>query len=241
MVDSDENKAETEVTLLSAERVKVAAKVGLAAAATKAKLFADHEEREIQRLSANIINHQLKRLELKLKQFAEVETFLMKECEQVERTGQRFVAERARMLGVQFGAAGVSSPASLRGVIPPVVNNNRVSSPASRPNVISPPPSQPSVSGYGNNQPLHPHMSYVPRQSMFGLGQRVPLSAIQQQQQQLASTTSSNAMFNGPSNAQASLSHPMMRPVDDACSLWILDMLTRLVFTATLGVTSHFT
>ena len=59
MVDSDENKAETEVTLLSAERVKVAAKVGLAAAATKAKLFADHEEREIQRLSANIINHQV--------------------------------------------------------------------------------------------------------------------------------------------------------------------------------------
>ncbi|XP_022940007.1 SWI/SNF complex subunit SWI3C-like [Cucurbita moschata] len=214
----DENKAETEVTLLSAERVKVAAKVGLAAAATKAKLFADHEEREIQRLSANIINHQLKRLELKLKQFAEVETFLMKECEQVERTGQRFVAERARMLGVQFGAAGVSSPASLPGVIPPVVNNNRVSSPASRPNVISPPPSQPSVSGYGNNQPLHPHMSYVPRQSMFGLGQRVPLSAIQQQQQQLASTTSSNAMFNGPSNAQASLSHPMMRPVTGSSS-----------------------
>lgn len=59
VVNSDENKAETEVTLLSAERVKVAAKAGLAAAATKAKLFADHEEREIQRLSANIINHQV--------------------------------------------------------------------------------------------------------------------------------------------------------------------------------------
>lgn len=44
---------------LSAEKVKAAAKAGLAAAATKAKLFADHEEREIQRLSANIINHQV--------------------------------------------------------------------------------------------------------------------------------------------------------------------------------------
>jgi SWI/SNF related-matrix-associated actin-dependent regulator of chromatin subfamily C len=44
---------------LSAEKVKAAAKVGPAAAATKAKLFADHEEREIQRLSANIINHQV--------------------------------------------------------------------------------------------------------------------------------------------------------------------------------------
>lgn len=60
--NSDENKAETEATLLSSERVKVAAKAGLAAAATKAKLFADHEEREIQRLSANIINHQVSQL-----------------------------------------------------------------------------------------------------------------------------------------------------------------------------------
>ncbi|KAG4142343.1 hypothetical protein ERO13_D06G123350v2 [Gossypium hirsutum] len=44
---------------LSAEKVKAAAKAGLAAAAMKAKLFANHEEREIQRLSANIINHQV--------------------------------------------------------------------------------------------------------------------------------------------------------------------------------------
>lgn len=44
---------------LSAEKVKAAAVAGLAGAATKAKLFADHEEREIQRLSANIINHQV--------------------------------------------------------------------------------------------------------------------------------------------------------------------------------------
>ncbi|XP_052201383.1 SWI/SNF complex subunit SWI3C isoform X2 [Diospyros lotus] len=47
-----------EVTPLSAEKVRCAAKAGLSAASTKAKLFADHEEREIQRLSANIVNHQ---------------------------------------------------------------------------------------------------------------------------------------------------------------------------------------
>lgn len=64
--NSDENKAETEATLLSSERVKVAAKAGLAAAATKAKLFADHEEREIQRLSANIINHQVPQLKFSM-------------------------------------------------------------------------------------------------------------------------------------------------------------------------------
>jgi hypothetical protein len=44
---------------ISSETVKNAAICGLSAAATKSKLFADQEEREIQRLSATIINHQV--------------------------------------------------------------------------------------------------------------------------------------------------------------------------------------
>ncbi|KAF8405698.1 hypothetical protein HHK36_007775 [Tetracentron sinense] len=47
------------VAPLATERVKAAAKFGLAAAAMKSKLFADHEEREIQRMAASIINHQV--------------------------------------------------------------------------------------------------------------------------------------------------------------------------------------
>lgn len=50
---------EGRITPLSAEKVKDAAKAGLSAAAMKAKLFSDHEEREIQRLCANIVNHQV--------------------------------------------------------------------------------------------------------------------------------------------------------------------------------------
>lgn len=53
---------ETGASPLSPESVKAAAKSGLSAAATKAKLFADHEEREIQRLTAAIINHQVQLL-----------------------------------------------------------------------------------------------------------------------------------------------------------------------------------
>lgn len=53
------NQHDAEGAGLSAEKVLAAAKDGLAAAAMKSKLFADHEEREIQRLSANIINHQV--------------------------------------------------------------------------------------------------------------------------------------------------------------------------------------
>ncbi|CAA6663842.1 unnamed protein product [Spirodela intermedia] len=43
---------------LSIDKVKAAAMSGLSAAATKAKLFADQEEREIQRLVAAIVHHQ---------------------------------------------------------------------------------------------------------------------------------------------------------------------------------------
>ncbi|KAG7943242.1 hypothetical protein I3843_15G029000 [Carya illinoinensis] len=196
-VPGSRNHNEGQVSL-SSEKVKVAAKAGLAAAATKAKLFADHEEREIQRLSANIINHQLKRLELKLKQFAEVETFLMKECEQAERTRQRYAAERNRMISTRFGPAGVASP-SLPG--PSMVNNNT----NNRQQIMSASPSQPSIPGYGNNQPVHPHMPFMPRQQMFGLGPRLPIAAIQQ--------PSSTSNFSGSGNAQPTLNHPMLRPV----------------------------
>ena len=39
--------------------MKHAAMCGLSAAAMKSKLFADQEEREVQRLAATVINHQV--------------------------------------------------------------------------------------------------------------------------------------------------------------------------------------
>ncbi|PON47374.1 Otx2 transcription factor [Parasponia andersonii] len=197
---------------LSVEKVKAAAKAGLAAAATKAKLFADHEEREIQRLSANIINHQLKRLELKLKQFAEVETFLMKECEQVERTRQRLLAERSRLMAARMGASGVTSSMSPPAVGPSMVNNTG----NSRQQIMSASPSQPSISGYSNtNQPqqVHPHMPFMSRQQMFGLGPRMPLAALQP-----SSSAASNVIFSATGNPQPSMNHPMLRPVPGTSS-----------------------
>eukprot|EP00257_Ricinus_communis_P017021 XP_015575358.1 SWI/SNF complex subunit SWI3C [Ricinus communis] len=203
---------EAEGAPLSTEKVKAAAKAGLSAAATKAKLFADHEEREIQRLSANIINHQLKRLELKLKQFAEVETFLMRECEQVEKTRQRFAAERARILSTRIGPAGATSQMSLAGVTPSMGNNNIGSS---RQQVMPTSSSQPSISGYGNNQQVHPHMSFMQRgqpQPMFPVGPRLPLAAIQP-----SSSAPSNIMYNASGNSQPSLNQ-MLRSVSGPSS-----------------------
>ena len=151
---------------------------------------------------------QLKRLELKLKQFAEVETFLMKECEQVERTRQRIAAERARMISARFGSAGATSPMILPGVGPSMVNNNTSNN---RQQIISASPSQPSIPGYNNNQPVHPHMPFMPRQQMFGMGPRLPMSAIQQ-------SPTSNVMFNSSGNVQPTLNQPMLRPVSGTSS-----------------------
>ncbi|XP_022886372.1 SWI/SNF complex subunit SWI3C-like isoform X1 [Olea europaea var. sylvestris] len=218
------SQQDTEALSLSAESVKDAAKAGLAAAGLKAKLFADHEEREIQRLSANIVNHQdlssgktmgsakeceglyyfdeayLKRLELKLKQFAEIETLLMRECEQMERNRQRLATERGLMMSAQFGSAGGSRAMGPPGVGSAIVNNSS----GNRQHVIlgSQPP---SVSGYGHNQPGHPHMSLM-QQGMYDLGPRLPLTAIH------PSSSTPSTLFNS-GNSLPSLSHPMLRPL----------------------------
>ncbi|KAM7255759.1 hypothetical protein ACFE04_011500 [Oxalis oulophora] len=201
----------SEGSSISDEKVRAAAKAGLAAAATKAKLFADHEEREIQRLSANIINHQLKRLELKLKQFAEVETLLMKECEQVERTRQRFSGERARIVSSRLGPAGVAPQMNLPGATPSMVNNNFSNN---RQPVMSASTSQPNASGYGNNQTSQPQMQYMQRQPMFPLGPRHHTMGPTQG----SSSAQPNVMFNAPGNSQPGLSHPMLRSLSGSSS-----------------------
>lgn len=196
------NPQEAEGVAVSAAKVRAAAKDGLNAAAMKAKLFADHEEREIQRLSANIINHQLKRLELKLKQFAEIETLLMRECEQMERTRQRIAAERNLMATTQFGF-GVQRPKGLPGVASAGANNA-----PSRPQQ-APAPQQPFMGGFGNNQQVHPHMSLMQQPGMYGLSPRMPLP---NRPSPSTSNANANPMFNPGSNAQPLSGHPMHRP-----------------------------
>ncbi|XP_047321844.1 SWI/SNF complex subunit SWI3C-like isoform X2 [Impatiens glandulifera] len=177
------------------KQLRNAAQAGLSAAATKAKLFADHEEREIQRLSANIINNQLKRLELKLKQFAEIETLLMKECEQVERTRQRLAGDRARVLSGQFGPTSGMTPSG------PINMQQAGAAAAAASNIRQQPTQTPFVvPGYGTSQAIHPQ--FMPRQPMYGLGPRLPLSAIH------PSSTASGSMFNTSANAQSSGNHP---------------------------------
>jgi SWI/SNF related-matrix-associated actin-dependent regulator of chromatin subfamily C len=230
-----QNGAEPAATPLPQEKIMAAYRAGLSAAATKAKLFADHEEREIQRLSANIVNHQLKRMELKLKQFAEIETLLMKECEQVEKTRQRFGAERARMLSTRFGSPGGVSPQTsnsnnLQGMSLSTGGNNINSllQQQQQQQHVSACSSQPSIiPGFSNNPQVHAQMQFMARQQQqqqqqqaFSFGPRLPLNAIQTN---AGSTASPNVMFGnnplsnpaaaaaGASINQPSFSHPMVR------------------------------
>eukprot|EP00741_Cyanophora_paradoxa_P025712 tig00000388_g24813.t1 len=68
----------------------------LAAAAVKAKLVAEREEREVQRLVAFAVEAQLRKVELKLRYFEEMEEALHQERCQVEALRQQLFQERAQ-------------------------------------------------------------------------------------------------------------------------------------------------
>uniref|UniRef100_A0A0E0MD76 SWI/SNF complex subunit SWI3C n=1 Tax=Oryza punctata TaxID=4537 RepID=A0A0E0MD76_ORYPU len=199
---------------ISPEKVKHAAMCGLSAAATKAKLFADQEEREIQRLTATVINHQLKRLELKLKQFAEVETLLLKECEQVERIRQRIASDRVRIVSTRLASPGNSLPGGSTSTMssnPMSMNPRPMGVPGSMPQSSMPAPFANNMQGHG-----HPQMAFLQqqqqqqqqRQQMLSFGPRLPLSAIQTQ----PSPQASNIMFNpGMPNSVTPNHHQLLR------------------------------
>lgn len=58
---------------VSSSKMRVAAATALSAAAVKAKLMAEQEEREIQRLVVTVVDSQLKKLEAKLKYSEELD------------------------------------------------------------------------------------------------------------------------------------------------------------------------
>ena len=96
-----EDKAEPELT---AAQVRSAAATGLAAAAVRAKLLADQEEQEIQRLVVGMVEHQMRKVELKMRYFEDLEAGLNKEKEQIERMKQQIFAERAALKRQQLEA-----------------------------------------------------------------------------------------------------------------------------------------
>ncbi|XP_070702512.1 SWI/SNF complex subunit SMARCC1b [Pempheris klunzingeri] len=74
--------------------VSVAAAAALASAATKAKHLAAVEERKIKSLVALLVETQMKKLEIKLRHFEELETIMDREKEALEQQRQQLLSER---------------------------------------------------------------------------------------------------------------------------------------------------
>ncbi|XP_026540814.1 SWI/SNF complex subunit SMARCC1 [Notechis scutatus] len=79
---------------LSEGNVATAAAAALASAATKAKHLAAVEERKIKSLVALLVETQMKKLEIKLRHFEELETIMDREKEALEQQRQQLLTER---------------------------------------------------------------------------------------------------------------------------------------------------
>ncbi|XP_053569659.1 SWI/SNF complex subunit SMARCC1 [Bombina bombina] len=90
-VDPMKKKIENHI---SEGNVAMAAAAALASAATKAKHLAAVEERKIKSLVALLVETQMKKLEIKLRHFEELETIMDREKEALEQQRQQLLSER---------------------------------------------------------------------------------------------------------------------------------------------------
>ncbi|GMH38909.1 hypothetical protein BSKO_06807 [Bryopsis sp. KO-2023] len=82
---------------VSSSKMRVAAATALSAAAVKAKLMAEQEEREIQRLVVTVIDSQLKKMDAKLKYCEELDKALDQERLSLKAARQRVDSERQQL------------------------------------------------------------------------------------------------------------------------------------------------
>ena len=89
---------------LSGKALQAAAATGLAAAAVKAKLLADQEERELQRLVVGVIQNQTEKLELKARLYDDLEAAMERERIKLEEGWRALLAERAQFMSEKLAA-----------------------------------------------------------------------------------------------------------------------------------------
>lgn len=93
--------------------VQKAAASALGSAAVKARAMADAEEREIHRLTYAAIDGQMRKIELKLAQFDEIEALLEHEKNEIERQRQQLYLERLSLRQSILTPAAVKSVSGL--------------------------------------------------------------------------------------------------------------------------------
>jgi len=113
---SEDNKKSEETKEIKSESdgsssnaIQIASAAALAGAVLKAKVLVEREDKEIQRLITTIVETQLKKLEIKLKLFEDLEEVVEREKVQVERARQQLANERATLLNKSVLATPIST------------------------------------------------------------------------------------------------------------------------------------
>lgn len=99
------DKSEQEPKVYNEQNIQTAAAAALASAAVKAKHLAAVEERKIKSLVALLVETQMKKLEIKLRHFEELETTMEREREGLEYQRQQLIQERQQFHLEQLKAA----------------------------------------------------------------------------------------------------------------------------------------
>lgn len=102
---STSGQLETTQKIVKDAQMQMAAAAALAAAAVKAKHLAAVEERKIKSLVALLVETQMKKLEIKLRHFEELETTMEREREGLEYQRQQLITERQQFHLEQLKAA----------------------------------------------------------------------------------------------------------------------------------------
>ncbi|XP_066595586.1 SWI/SNF complex subunit SMARCC2-like isoform X2 [Prorops nasuta] len=103
--EPEEGKEKKDKQVVRDAQLQSAAAAALAAAAVKAKHLAAVEERKIKSLVALLVETQMKKLEIKLRHFEELETTMEREREGLEYQRQQLITERQQFHLEQLRAA----------------------------------------------------------------------------------------------------------------------------------------
>eukprot|EP00803_Ostreobium_quekettii_P007065 evm.model.scf_1407.2 EVM.evm.TU.scf_1407.2 scf_1407:7799-21268(+) len=151
------SKEKTNGSAVSMARMRIAAAAAMSAATVRAKLLADQEEREIQRLVVAAIESQIRKLEMKAKYFEELDKALESEISRFKSARMQMEAERTRYLELAKKASHQLAAARNAATLPMASRQTPISSPTGTSKAPSPNP-VPSVPP-ASSPAFHPHGS----------------------------------------------------------------------------------
>lgn len=195
---------------INEENIAKAAASALAAAAVKAKHLAQVEERKIKSLVALLVETQMKKLEIKLRHFEELETIMDREREALEYQRQQLLAERQQFHQEQLKAAELRARAAAGHLSPSAASPAQLQPQpqTSQPQLQIPPQQQQQQQAPAQQQQKFRHSQQAtPQTSLPGATNQVPQVASP------APQVAANSQPGGSNPPSASASPaPVMNP-----------------------------